>query len=200
MAALGVAALVAATAAIVASGATPALATVANSPGNTLASVVPSTAIPHGRVTFAVSCASVGATAATLSGQMLGLTGHIQMRASSTPGEFTVSVLLPGSIRPGIYHPGIDCSDGTSTTARLLVPAFGADASAQTGGAATSSATSTWLTVAGLVLMGVGAVTGGIALRRWHSSRSDRPDLPEDTGHPEHSDPFDYSGHSNFRF
>lgn len=189
-AAVGLVTLVATTAAVLASGAASALAAATDSPrsASTLASVVPSTAIPRGRVTFAVSCASARATAATLSGRTLGLTKEIRMRASSPTGEFRVSVVLPGTIRPGTYHPGITCSDGTSTTVRLLVPAFGMAGRAQSG------ATSTWIAVGGLVLIAVGAAIGGSALRRRRFRRSDQP------GPPEPSDRFDYSGHSNFRF
>ena len=190
---LGLVAAVAATSAVLTSGAAPALATATNSSGITLASVIPSTAIPYGRVTFAVSCASARATRATLVGPTLGLTKSIRMRASSAGGDFTVAVTLPGNIRPGTYHPSIDCSDGTSTTARLLVPAFG-------GGTQPGAETSTWLTAGGLVLIGGGALICGMALRRRLSSPSDRSGQAEDTEHSVLSSRFDYSAHSSFRF
>jgi hypothetical protein len=170
-AALVLGALVAGSSAGLAAAAPPALAgvsgvaRVANSPGSALASAVPSTAIPAGRVTFAVSCASPSATAATLAGRTLGLTSHIQMQPSSAAGEFTVSVILPGSIRPGTYYPSLRCSDGTSATARLLVPAFATGAQ---GGGARSTA----ITVGGLVLLAIGAVSCCIALRRRKLRRS----------------------------
>jgi hypothetical protein len=169
-AALGLIGLIAGTSAVLASlayGTGPALATVANAPRGTLASVIPSTAIPRNRVTFAVYCTSAGATSATLVGRTLGLTEHVRMRPNTAAGDFTVSVILPGSIRPGIYHPSIECSDGTSTTARLLVPALGA-----AGG--TSDGSGNWLATGGLGLIGLGAVTSGIALRR--RKRSDPGD------------------------
>ena len=178
--------------------AAPALATVASVPRGTLASVVPSTAIPRSRVTFAVYCASAGATSARLLGRTLGLTEHITMRPNPAAGDFTVSVTLPGSIQPGTYRPGIECSDGTSTTARLLVPAFVADG--------TSGSIATSLTAGGLILIGAGTVTGSIVLRRRRSRHPDlaaQPDVPaqaDKTGVSEHSDRFDYSSHSNFRF
>ena len=140
-------------------GTGPALATVASARRSTLASVVPSTAIPPSRITFAVYCSNASATSATLLGRTLGLTEHIKMRPNRAGGDFTVSVILPGNIQPGTYHPGIDCSDGTSTTARLLVPALGAASSISDG-------VGTWLAAGGLALLGLGAVTGGIALRR----------------------------------
>src|SRR5262249_41539308 len=133
-------------------------------------------------------CASAGATSATLHGQTLGLTERIPMRANSAAGDFAVSVMLPANIRPGTYHPSIDCSDGTSTTARLLIPAFGVSRP----GYVTAWI---WLAVGGLLLIGVGAVTGGIALRRRRKSRR-----PEESDPSDHSDHFDYSGHSSVRF
>jgi hypothetical protein len=159
----GLAALIAGTSAVLACAGAPAMATAGNAPGSTLASVIPSTAVPSSRVTVTVYCASTGATSATLFGRTLGLTRHIRMRANRGAGDFTVSVMLPGSIRPGTYHPSVDCSDGTSTTARMLVPAF----SDQPG--STTSA-GTWLAAGGLILIGAGAVTGGIARRRRKSA------------------------------
>jgi hypothetical protein len=169
----GVTALIAGTSAVLAAGTGPALATTANAPRSTLASVIPSTAIPRSRVTFAVYCTSPAATSATLHGRPIGLTKHIPMRPDTAAGDFTASVILPGSMQPGTYHPRIECSDGTSATARLLVPSFAA--AGWTPGA--------WLRVGGLVLIGMGTVAGGIALRRrkrGHSRDSDGspPPLP----------------------
>jgi hypothetical protein len=196
---LGPIALVAGTTAVLAPlavGSTPAQAGVAIAPRATLASAIPSTAIPQSRVTFAVDCTNSRATSATLLGRALGLTEHIRMRPNTAAGGFAVSVTLPGSIRPGTYHPGIKCSDGTSTTARLLVPAF---AAAGSGWASVG----TWLIVGGLILIGSGAVTRSIVLRRRHSRHpdlSDQADQPDETAASEHSGRFDYSSHSNFRF
>ncbi len=209
------AAVLAVLAAVLAVSAGPALATAAGPvlgpPTGNLASVVPSTAVAGGRVTFTVFCGS-SASAATLSGHALGLPRHIQMRASPPSGEFTVSVILPGHIRPATYQPGIECSDGTATSARLLIPAFGAGGTAQSGDGATSA--TTWLAAAGLVLIGVGVVTGTLALRRRRSGRSGlgRPDHSgssetsgnsedaEDSEDAEKSERFDYSSYTNFRF
>ena len=180
----GVIAVIAGTSAVLAAGTGPALATAANAPRSTLASVVPSTAVPLSRVTFAVYCTSPAATSATLHGRPLGLTRHIPMRPNTAAGDFTASVILPGSIRPGTYHPRIECSDGTSATARLLVPAF-----APAGGIPGSA----WLRVGGLIL--VGAVAGFIALRRRKRRRardSDGP-APPDRGLGDYSDHPDQS-------
>jgi len=176
----GVIALIAGTSAVLAAGTGPALATVANAPRSTMASVVPSTAIPQSRVTFAVYCTSPAATSATLHGLPLGLTEHIPMRPNRAAGDFTASVILPGSIQPGTYHPRIECSDGTSATARLLVPSF-----------ATAGWTpNAWLRVGGLIL--IGAVAGGIALRRRKRRRSgdsEGPPLPgRSREYADHSD------------
>jgi hypothetical protein len=179
----GVTALIAGTWAVLAAGTGPALATVANAPRSTLASVIPSTAVPRSRVTFAVYCTSPVATSATLHGRTLGLTGHITMRPDTAAGDFTVSVVLPGSIRPGTYHPRIRCSDGTSATARLLVPAFTSAGGTSTG---------TWLTAGGLVLAGMGTVAAEFGLRRRKRRRSGDfdgsapPDRPRD--HADRSD------------
>ena len=196
---LGLIALVAGTTAALAplaAGTAPAQASVAIAPRDTLASVVPSTAIPQSRVTFAVYCTSSRATSATLIGRTLGLTQHIRMRPNRAAGGFAVSVTLPGSIQPGTYHPGIRCSDGTSTTARLLVPAFAAASS-------TWATVGQWLTVGGLILIGSVAVTRSIVLRRRHSRHpdlSDKADKTDESGVSEQSRRFDYSSHSNFRF
>ncbi|HKD89488.1 MAG TPA: hypothetical protein VKB62_13240, partial [Streptosporangiaceae bacterium] len=148
----------------VAAGTGPALATAASAPRSALASVIPSTAVPRSQVTFAVYCASARATSATLLGRTIGLTQRIKMRPNPAGGDFTVSVVLPGSIQPGTYHPGIECSDGTSTTARLLVPALGA-----AGG--TSNSGGIWLAAGALITLG--GMAGGIALRRRKRAHSD---------------------------
>jgi hypothetical protein len=170
---MGVVALIAGTSAVLAAGTVPAQATVANAPRSTLASVIPATAIPRSRVTFAVYCTSPAATSATLHGRPLGLTKHIPMRPNTAAGDFTASVILPGSIRPGTYHPRIECSDGTSATARLLVPAFAAAGGTSAG---------VWLTAGGLILIAMGTVAGDIALRRrkrGHSNDSDGSPPPD---------------------
>jgi hypothetical protein len=178
---LGLAALVSVTSAVLTTGTAPALAasggsaTLAasgNPPGDTVASVVPSTATAGSRVTFAVSCASLDATSATLFGHTLGLPEQIPMEAGSADGDFVITVTLPSGIAPGTYRPDIDCSDGTSTTATLTVSTMPAGGGAQTGDGTTSTTTNTGLATGGLVLIGIGAVAGGIALRRRAAGRS----------------------------
>jgi hypothetical protein len=176
----GMIALIAGAPAVLAAGTVPAMAMVANAPRTTLASVIPSTAIPRSRVTFAVYCTNPAATSATLHGRPLGLTRHIPMRPDTAAGDFTASVILPGSIQPGTYHPRIECSDGTSATARLLVPAFAA-----AGGISAS----TWLRIGGLILIGL--VAGGIALR---SRKRGQPGDPDGSAPPD-GDRKDYTDH-----
>jgi hypothetical protein len=152
--------------------------------------VTPSTATPGASVTFTVSCGST-ATSATLFGTTLGLHQQIPMQPSTHAGEFATTVDLPTSITPGTYTPSIDCSNGSSGTATLVVaspsaspsspppthtatptPTPSASRSATPSGAPATGdgATSTMLggpfAVAGLGLVGLGGVAGVIAFGR----------------------------------
>jgi hypothetical protein len=147
----------------------PEVAAAGSPPAHTVASVLPSAATPGSQVTFAVSCASADAASATFFGTGLGLASQMPMDAGTGDGDFTVTVTLPQSIRPAVYHPYITCSDGTSTTASLTVTEFPVAAVVHTVRPATSTS---GLATAGLVLIGVGAVAGGIAVRRRASSRA----------------------------
>jgi hypothetical protein len=107
--------------------------------------VTPSQATPGARVTFAVNCQGRLAAGATLSGATLGLPEQIPMSQDSN-GNFTISVDLPSDIQAGSYHPsggGAATGDGTTATTSDATPA-----------------------VAGLALIGAGAIAGGFALRR----------------------------------
>ncbi len=84
--------------------------------------VTPSTATPGASVTFEVTCGS-SATSATLFGAMLGLSEQIPMQATTLAGGFATTVDLPKNITPGTYKPTIDCSNGNSGTATLVVHA-----------------------------------------------------------------------------
>lgn len=149
----------------------PALAATASSPGSTVASVVPSRVTPATRVTFAVACANPDSSSATLFGQTLGLPEQIPMENGAASGDFVITVTLPISIVPGTYHPQIDCSDGTSTSVTLHVTRLPRGGGAETGDGTTSTTTNTGLAVGGLALIAVGAVAGGIALRRRSGNR-----------------------------
>jgi hypothetical protein len=147
----------------------PAMAEVGKPPANTVASVVPSAVTPGSQVTFAVSCASNHTASATFFGRAVDLPEQLQMNAAAAEGDFTITVTLPKHLRLGVYHPDIACSDGTSTTAVLTVTAYQTAAVPHPSHAATST---NGFAVAGLALMGVGVVAGGIALRRRTSGRS----------------------------
>jgi hypothetical protein len=145
----------------------PALAAVANSPGGAIGVVTPSSAAPGSQVTFAVSCVSSGASSATLFGSVLGLPEHVPMDNGLHAGTFAITVTLPANIKPGTYSPEMDCSDGSTGNATLTVTAtMPAHGGVETGDGTTSTQTNTGLAAAGLALIGLGAVAGGIALRR----------------------------------
>lgn len=135
-----------------------------------VASADPASAAPGAAVTFTVSCGSTTASA-TLLGQPLGLAAQIPMEAATVAGEFSVAVNLPGTIRTGTYHPQVTCSDGTSARATVKVSEVTA-AAVRTHSEAGSSAANTGLMVGGVVLIGIGAVAGGLAIRRRASERS----------------------------
>jgi hypothetical protein len=141
----------------------------------TTASVRPMPAIPGGLATFTVSCASLDTAAATLLGQPLGLPALIPMNAAAREGDFIVSVQLPSGVRPGNYRPRVDCSDGTTATVAMRVESVQAAAAARAAAASEREAAATptsplsaGLAVGGVVLMAIGALTGGsaLALRR----------------------------------
>jgi hypothetical protein len=147
----------------------PEVAAAGKPPAHTVAAVVPSAVTPGSQVTFAVSCASADAASATFFGRALGMPEQVPMNAGTADGDFTVTITLPQAIRPALYHPYIGCSDGTSTTAPLTVTEFPVGAVVHTGHPATSTS---GLATAGLVLIGVGVIAGGIAVRRRASSRA----------------------------
>jgi len=151
----------------------PAFAATAVQRGAAVAVATPSTVTAGTTVTLQVTCGSRQATSATLSGTTLGLPAQIPMNSQpSGGGVFAVTVTLPGSIRPGTVHPAIACSDGSSAIAGLRVTAMPSSADAQAGDVTTSAATNASLSAAGVALIAIGAVAGGIALRRRTNTRS----------------------------
>jgi hypothetical protein len=132
-------------------------------------SAAPDPARPGQIVDFSINCGSAGA--ATLFGAQLGLAEHIPMRSSggAVTGLFFADVTLPAGIRPGTYHPEMDCSSGVTGTASLTVSSIPAGGGVATGDGTTATATNGRLVVLGLSILGLGAVTGGIALRRRRS-------------------------------
>jgi hypothetical protein len=152
-------------AAILAGGAPAALAGPAGFSGQTV-NIFPNPSAPGTSTTFQVNCSSQSsATSATLAGSQLGLADEIPMQATSQQNVFITTVVLPTSLAPGTYNPEINCSNGVSASATLQVNAVPSPAP-PTGDGATSTATNGWLTDMGLGLLGVGAVAGGVALRR----------------------------------
>jgi hypothetical protein len=147
----------------------PAAAGALSPPATTVASAVPSAVTPGSRVTFAVSCASSDAPTATFFGRAPGLPEQAPMDAGAADGDFTITVVLPANMQPGVYHPEVACSDGTSATAALTVTAFPVTAMVHTSHGATSTS---GLATAGVVLIGVGVVAGAIAIRRRSSDRA----------------------------
>lgn len=154
-------------AAILAGGAPAALAGPAGTPGQ-IVNVFPNPSAPGTSTTFQVNCflqSSGQASSATLSGSQLGLADQIPMQTTSQQNVFIATVVLPTSLAPGTYNPEIDCSNSVSASATLQVNAVPSPAP-ETGDGATSTATNGWLTDVGLGLLGVGAVAGGVVLRR----------------------------------
>jgi|HubBroStandDraft_4_1064222.scaffolds.fasta_scaffold223318_2 hypothetical protein len=133
------------------------------------ATATPSTAGPGGTVTFAITCASTGASSATLFGSPISLPERIPMN-NDGGGLFSVTVSLPAGLEPGRYHPDMDCSDGSSARAFLHVTGF-PSGGAQTGDGTTATETDSGLAALGLAMIAVGAVAGGIGLRRRQSAR-----------------------------
>jgi hypothetical protein len=129
-------------------------------------SAAPDPARPGQIVEFSINCGSPGG--ATLSGTELGLAEHIPMRSSggAVTGLFFADVTLPAGILPGTYHPEMDCGSGVTGTASLTVSTIPAGGGVATGDGTTATATDGRLVLLGLSLLGLGAVTGGFALRR----------------------------------
>ena len=156
--------------------ATPATyaATAAASAGST-AFATPSAATQGAKVTFTVNCdqgLNAGAADAVLIGTTLGLPSRIPMNAiNGSLFNFNVTVTLPDNIRPSAYDPEIDCPGGVApANAELLVTAVPSGGAA-TGDGTTSTTTNGRLALAGLVLIGAGALAGGFALRRRAAAR-----------------------------
>jgi hypothetical protein len=141
---------------------------------DTNVTVTPNPSAPGTSTTFAASCASQSsggpANSATLNGSSLGLAAQIQMQPGTQSNQFVVTVNLPQTIAPGSYSPDINCSNGVTETANFEVNAVPGQAP-ETGGGATSTATDGKLAVAGLGLLGIAAVVGGLVLRRRRPGR-----------------------------
>lgn len=157
-------------AAVLASGASAALAgQTANLGGGQALNIFPNPSAPGTSTTFQVNCASESssgpAQSATLAGTQLGLADQIPMQASGQTNVFITTVVLPTTLAAGTYSPEVDCSNGVSASATLQVNAVPSPAP-QTGDGTTSTATNSSITDVGFGLLGLGAVVGGVALRR----------------------------------
>ena len=135
--------------------------------GGSTAFASPSTAAPGQRVMFVADCSpAAGMGNATMFGTTLGLPSRIPMNPSKGSSfDFSISVTLPDNLAAGTYHPNIDCPGATSATATLHVTRFPSGGAA-TGDGATATTTNSTLAMAGLDLIGVGALAGGFALHR----------------------------------
>jgi hypothetical protein len=155
--------------ALVASGAPAALGDPTLSLGEQAVSIFPNPSAPGTSTTFQVNCSSQSApdtaTSATLAGTELGLADQIPMQSTGQTDIFITTVVLPTSLAPGTYNPEIDCSNGVSGSTTLQVNAVPSPAP-PTGDGTTSTATNSMLTDAGLGLLGVAAVLGGVVLRK----------------------------------
>jgi hypothetical protein len=103
-----------------------------------------------------------------LSAATLGLPTQIPMQPGTQQNQFVATVNLPQSIGPGSYSPVINCSNGVTQTVNIEVNAVPGQAPA-TGDGTTSTVTDGRLAVAGLGLLGIAAVAGGLVLRRRRS-------------------------------
>jgi hypothetical protein len=136
----------------------------------------PSTATPGSKVTFTVNCdqgLNAGGADAILIGTTLSLPSRIPMNSiNGSLFNFAITVTLPSSILPGAFDPEIQCPGGAeSANASLLVTPV-PNGGAATGDGTTSTTTDSRLALAGLVLIGIGALAGGFALRRRGASRA----------------------------
>jgi hypothetical protein len=137
---------------------------------NPTVNIFPNPSAPGTSTTFTVDCDTSAGTAssATLDGTSLGLPSQIPMQASGQSNMFEVTVVLPTSLAPGTYDPGINCSNGVTAAGALTVNAVPGQAP-QTGDGTTSTATNSALTDVGLALVGAGSLAGGLVLRKRRS-------------------------------
>ena len=138
--------------------------------------VTPGVVTPGGSVAVGVVCISgksVG-TSAMLFGTTLGLPARIPMEPSTHKGVFVASVVVPMATMPGTYSMSVDCSNGISGTATVVVrrpapirPAVVTPVGAPvTGDGVTSTAVGGPLTAVGVGLLGLGGLAGAAAAVR----------------------------------
>jgi hypothetical protein len=140
--------------------------------GGQTVNIFPNPSAPGTSTTFQVNCGSQmtpgPATSATLEGSSLGLAAQVPMQSGGQTNEFVTTVVLPTSLSPGTYSPDIVCSNGVTASATLTVNQVPTPAPV-TGDGTTATATNSMLTNAGFALLGLGAIVGGVLLRRRRS-------------------------------
>lgn len=138
--------------------------------------VTPGVVSPGGSFSVGVVCISgksVGSSA-MLFGTTLGLPARIPMEASTHKGVFVTSMRVPASTMPGTYSMSVDCSNGISGLASLVVlgktkpiPAVVVPTGAPvTGDGVTSTAMGGPLTAVGIGILGLGGLAGAAAAVR----------------------------------
>lgn len=130
----------------------------------------PAAAMPGQKVTFTVNCAqglNAGAASAILDGSSLGLASRIPMNSiNGSLFDFNITVMLPQNIASGAFDPEITCPGGAPSANADLVVTRIPHGGAATGDGTTSVTGNSGLALAGLAMIGAGALAGGLALRR----------------------------------
>jgi hypothetical protein len=149
-------------------------ATYAASAEGSTAFATPATASPGEKVTFTANCdhgLNAGAASAILDGSTLGLASRIPMNSiNGSLFDFTITVMLPLDLAAGAYDPEISCPGGVAPANADLVVTRIPRGGAATGDGTTSATGNGGLALAGLAMIGAGALAGGLALRRRSAS------------------------------
>lgn len=133
--------------------------------------VTPNPATPGTRVIFSIVCGS-SATSATLFGATLGLQDDIPMQPVTRAGEFALTATVPATASPGLYIVDMRCSNGFSANATLTIGSEPVRAP-QTGDGTTSTTINDGAMAAGVGVLALAALLGGVLLYqrklgRWH--------------------------------
>lgn len=146
----------------------------ADSADGSSAFATPGTASPGQKVTFTVDCAeglNAGGASAILDGSTLGLAPRIPMNSvNGSLFDFSITVMLPLNLHSGAFDPEISCPGGAPSANADLVVTRMPHGGAATGDGTTSTAGNGGLALAGLGMIGAGALAGGLALRRRSAS------------------------------
>ncbi|MBB5874040.1 hypothetical protein F4553_007474 [Allocatelliglobosispora scoriae] len=127
------------------------------------ATVSPVPIHPGGTVDIVAQC-SVKATSASVSATTLGGASNVPMTASSQqPGDWVVSLIIPGDAAPGSYDLGGTCSDGDGFTAVVVVSTSTGPSG---GGGWSMGGPNETLLVTGSSLLAAAVVGGALLMRR----------------------------------